>query len=174
MWWGNLKTSCACMLCIMTSFGVSDQYCNICIIMLWWQWCNRASVEVNPRALSFVPSACQALCLGRTSVVFYTGLWLFTVFALWIHRDRCVVNSVISNIIYYLTISQVISRWIIFLKNIMLIAAEEASPIMISNERDVLLVRSPLHYSKSVVVNVLYFLLSVYFYLDLQGGMFFS
>lgn len=37
-----------------------------------------------------------------------------------------------------------------------------------------LLVRSPLHYSKSVVTNVLYFLLSIYFYLDLQGGMFFS
>lgn len=38
-----------------------------------------------------------------------------------------------------------------------------------------LLVRSsPIRYSNSVVTNVLYFLLSVYFYLDLQGGMFFS
>lgn len=53
-------------------------------------------------------------------------------------------------------------------------AEESALPIMVTDRRDALLVRSPAHYSNSVVTNVLYFLLSVYFYLDLQGGMFFS
>lgn len=45
----------------------------------------------------------------------------------------------------------------------------------VDGDGDLLLVRSsPIRYSNSVVTNVLYFLLSVYFYLDLQGGMFFS
>jgi hypothetical protein len=55
------------------------------------------------------------------------------------------------------------------------LVADESFPIMITDQPDSLLVvQSPLHYSKSVITNVLYFLLSVYFYLDLQGGMFFS
>lgn len=55
------------------------------------------------------------------------------------------------------------------------LTVDESLPIMAADQRtDGPLVRSPLHYSKSVVTNVLYFLLSVYFYLDLQGGMFFS
>lgn len=57
----------------------------------------------------------------------------------------------------------------------MSLVADESFPIIITDQPDsLLIVRSPLHYSKSVVTNVLYFLLSVYFYLDLQGGMFFS